>query len=77
MSSGFYALCSPFRSHLMENASHAFLDAVRKSMRQVAARLGQSTANFGSPRGLFCATLRTLRGHRHAADSSAATTRPP
>ncbi|WP_409566586.1 transposase [Rhizobium leguminosarum] len=28
------------RSHLMENASHAFLDAVRKSMRQVAARLG-------------------------------------
>ncbi|WP_313904258.1 transposase [Rhizobium leguminosarum] len=28
------------RSHLMENASHAVLDAVRKSMRQVAARLG-------------------------------------
>ncbi|WP_281052448.1 hypothetical protein [Rhizobium leguminosarum] len=40
MSSGFCALCSTFRSHLMENASHAFLDAVRKSMRQVAARLG-------------------------------------
>ncbi|MBY2907652.1 transposase [Rhizobium leguminosarum] len=28
------------RPHLMENANHAFLDAVRKSMRQVAARLG-------------------------------------
>jgi len=28
------------RRHLMENASHAFLDAVRKSMRQVRMAIG-------------------------------------
>jgi Transposase len=28
------------RWHLMENASHAFLDAVRKSMRQIRAAIG-------------------------------------
>lgn len=33
------------RWHLMENASHAFLDAVRKSMRQVRAAVGSLTIN--------------------------------
>ena len=33
------------RWHLMENASHAFLDAVRKSMRQVRAAIGAATIN--------------------------------
>jgi hypothetical protein len=28
------------RGHLMENASHAFLDAVRKSMRQIRTAIG-------------------------------------
>ena len=29
----------------MENASHAFLDAVRKSMRQIRAAIGATTIN--------------------------------
>lgn len=33
------------RWHLMENASHAFLDAVRKSMRQVRTAIGSATIN--------------------------------
>jgi hypothetical protein len=33
------------RWHLMENASHAFLDAVRKSMRQIRAAIGATTIN--------------------------------
>lgn len=33
------------RWHLMENASHAFLDAVRKSMRQVRTAIGTATVN--------------------------------
>lgn len=33
------------RWHLMENASHAFLDAVRKSMRQVRIAIGTATIN--------------------------------
>ncbi|MCM0753552.1 hypothetical protein DEA98_28920 (plasmid) [Brucella pseudogrignonensis] len=33
------------RWHLMENASHAFLDAVRKSMRQVRVAIGTATVN--------------------------------
>ncbi|KAB2707518.1 ISL3 family transposase [Brucella intermedia] len=33
------------RWHLMENASHAFLDAVRKSMRQVRIAVGTATVN--------------------------------
>src|ERR1700736_170475 len=33
------------RWHLMENGSHAFLDAVRKSMRQVRAAVGAATIN--------------------------------
>src|SRR6202789_3237559 len=31
------------RWHLMENASHAFLDAVRKSMRQIRGAIGAAT----------------------------------
>lgn len=31
--------------HLMENASHAFLDAVRKSMRQIRSVIGAATIN--------------------------------
>jgi transposase len=34
------------RWHLMENASHAFLDAVRKSMRQIRAAIGAATVNL-------------------------------
>src|SRR5208282_5559078 len=33
------------RWHLMENASHAFLDAVRKSMRQIRTAIGTATIN--------------------------------
>jgi transposase len=33
------------RWHLMENASHAFLDAVRKSMRQIRTAIGAATVN--------------------------------
>ncbi len=33
------------RWHLMENASHAFLDAVRKSMRQIRAVMGAAIIN--------------------------------
>ena len=33
------------RWHLMENASHAFLDAVRKSMRQIRSAIGSATIN--------------------------------
>ncbi len=31
----------------MENASHAFLDAVRKSMRQIRSAIGAATINPG------------------------------
>jgi transposase len=33
------------RWHLMENASRAFLDAVRKSMRQIRTAIGATTIN--------------------------------
>ena len=33
------------RWHLMENASRAFLDAVRKSMRQIRSVIGATTIN--------------------------------
>ncbi|KAA0571656.1 ISL3 family transposase [Azospirillum sp. B21] len=33
------------RWHLMENASHAFLDAVRKSMRQIRVAIGAATVD--------------------------------
>lgn len=33
------------RWHLMENASHAFLDAVRRSMRQIRQAIGATTIN--------------------------------
>jgi transposase len=34
-----------YRWHLMENASRAFLDAVRKSMRQIRTAIGATTIN--------------------------------
>lgn len=37
------------RWHLMENASHAFLDAVRKSMRQIRGAIGAATINPDLP----------------------------
>jgi transposase len=33
------------RWHLMENANHAFLDAVRKSMQQIRGAIGAATIN--------------------------------
>ena len=33
------------RWHLMENASHAFLDAVRKSMRHIRGAIGAAKVN--------------------------------
>ena len=53
------------RWHLMENASHAFLDAVRKSMRQIRAAIGATIREIvrrtGCSRGL---TRKVLRGQR-------------
>ena len=40
-----YAVQVADRWHLMENASRAFLDAVRKSMRQIRAAIGAATIN--------------------------------
>ena len=36
---------SPTAGIWMENASHAFLDAVRKSMRQIRSAIGAATIN--------------------------------
>lgn len=40
-----HALQVADRWHLMENASRAFLDAVRKSMRQIRSTIGATTIN--------------------------------
>lgn len=40
-----YAVQVADRWHLMENASRAYLDAVRKSMRQIRAAIGAATIN--------------------------------
>ncbi|MGO9701990.1 MAG: ISL3 family transposase [Xanthobacteraceae bacterium] len=40
-----YAVQVADRWHLMENASRAFLDAVRKSMRQIRSAIGATTIN--------------------------------
>lgn len=40
-----HALQVADRWHLMENASRAFLDAVRKSMRQIRSAIGATTVN--------------------------------
>lgn len=48
------------RWHLMENASSAFLNAVRKSMRAVQAVIGAATIN---PQLLTCAEKLQYEGY--------------
>jgi transposase len=57
------------RWHLMENASHAFLDAVRKSMRQVRAAVGSATIN---PDLLTAAERIQYEGYLRREDTNAA-----
>ena len=57
------------RWHLMENASHAFLDAVRKSMRQVRAAIGAATIN---PNLLTAAERIQYEGYLRREDTNAA-----
>lgn len=57
------------RWHLMENASHAFLDAVRKSMRQVRASIGAATIN---PELLTAAERIQYEGYLRREDTNAA-----
>jgi transposase len=57
------------RWHLMENASHAFLDAVRKSMRQVRVAVGAATIN---PALLTAAERIQYEGYLRREDTNAA-----
>lgn len=57
------------RWHLMENASHAFLDAVRKSMRQVRVAVGSATIN---PDLLTAAERIQYEGYLRREDTNAA-----
>jgi transposase len=57
------------RWHLMENASHAFLDAVRKSMRHVRAAVGAATIN---PDLLTAAERIQYEGYLRREDTNAA-----
>jgi transposase len=57
------------RWHLIENASHAFLDAVRKSMRQVRAAVGAGTIN---PELLTTAERIQYEGYLRHEDTNAA-----
>ena len=57
------------RWHLMENASHAFLDAVRKSMRQVRAAVGAATVD---PDLLTAAEHIQYEGYLRREDANAA-----
>jgi transposase len=57
------------RWHLLENASHAFLDAVRKSMRQVRAAVGAATIN---PDLLTAAERIQYEGYLRREDTNAA-----
>jgi transposase len=57
------------RWHLMENASQAFLDAVRKSMRQVRAAIGAVTIN---PDLLTAAERIQYEGYLRREDTNAA-----
>ncbi len=59
------------RWHLMENASRAFLDAVRKSMRQVRSALGASTV---APALLTAAERLQHEGWLRREDANAAVT---
>jgi len=57
------------RWHLMENASRAFLDAVRKSMRQIRTAIGAATIN---PDLLTAAERIQYEGYLRREDSNAA-----
>jgi hypothetical protein len=57
------------RWHLMENASHPFLDAVRKSMRQVRVAVGAATIN---PALLTAAERIQYEGYLRREDTNAA-----
>jgi len=57
------------RWHLMENASRAFLDAVRKSMRNIRAVIGATTIN---PELLTCAERIQYEGYLHREETNAA-----
>jgi transposase len=56
------------RWHLMENASRAFLDAVRKSMRQIRAGIGAATIN---PSLLTAAERIQYEGHLRREEENA------
>jgi len=57
------------RWHLMENASHAFLDAVRKSMRQIRGAIGAATI---TPELLTAAERLQFEGYLRREDTNAA-----
>jgi transposase len=57
------------RWHLIENASRAFLDAVRKSMRQIRAAIGAATIN---PDLLTAAERLQYDGYLHREEENAA-----
>lgn len=57
------------RWHLMENASGAFLDAVRKSMRNIRTVIGATTIN---PELLTCAERIQYAGYLHREETNAA-----
>ena len=57
------------RWHLMENASRAFLDAVRKSMRQIRTAIGAATIN---PELLTAAERIQYEGYLRREDTNAA-----
>ncbi len=57
------------RWHLMENASRAFLDAVRKSMRQIRSVIGATSIN---PDLLTCAERIQYDGYLHREETNAA-----
>ena len=56
------------RWHLMENASRAFLDAVRKSMRQIHAVVGATVIN---PDRLTTAEQSQYQGHLRREEANA------
>ena len=56
------------RWHLMENASHAFLDAVRKSMRHVRMAIGTATIN---PKLLTAAERLQYQGYLRREEANA------
>ena len=59
------------RWHLMENASAAFLDAVRRSMNRIRTAIGATTIN---PELLTCAEKLRYQGYLRRQDSHAVIT---